>query len=225
LLEKGLRLAVLILGVIGVRKLIRSEQRSLGVMLACGLIGLFLLSYFGAFIPALAAWQPLRFKIPCDLFLIVGAAYAIGRQLKSRDVTKPWIISLLLGGAALTVALNLVQSESSGRLQLRSRLNSDSQRIIAWITREAPAEGRVLFEESGDETGFVHDGVYLSNFVALASGRQLIGGPTATILPSFIPADCSSATSAPCRTQSCDIILACTTSVPSPPFIPLRSNV
>jgi hypothetical protein len=56
-------------------------------------------------------------------------------------------------------------------------LNSDSQRIIEWITRQAPAEGRVLFEESGDETGFVHDGVYLSNFVALGSGRQLIGGP------------------------------------------------
>lgn len=176
-LEKGLRLAVLILGVIGVRKLIRSEQRSLGVILAWSLIGLFLLSYFGAFIPALGAWQPLRFKIPCDLFLIVGAAYAIGRPLQSRDVTKPWIISLLLGGAALTFALNVAQSESSGRLQLRSQLNSDSQRIIEWITRQAPAEGRVLFEESGDETGFVHDGVYLSNFVALGSGRQLIGGP------------------------------------------------
>ncbi|HYA28491.1 MAG TPA: hypothetical protein VEI95_06700, partial [Acidobacteriota bacterium] len=32
-------------------------------------------------------------------------------------------------------------------------------------------------EESGDETGFVYDGMYLSSFVAHLTGRQLIGGP------------------------------------------------
>ncbi len=175
--EKGLRLALLILGVLGTRRLIRSDQRPLGIMLAYGLAGLFLLSYFGAFIPALKAWQPLRFKIPYDLFLVVGAAYAISRQLRRGDVTKPWLIPVLLGSAALTFAINLGQSEATGRLQLRSQLRPEIARIVEWIERETPVQGRVLFEESGDESGFVHDGMYLSTFIALSGGRQLIGGP------------------------------------------------
>jgi hypothetical protein len=35
----------------------------------------------------------------------------------------------------------------------------------------------VLFEESGDETGFVYEGVYLSSLLPRLTGRQLIGGP------------------------------------------------
>jgi len=35
----------------------------------------------------------------------------------------------------------------------------------------------VLFEESGDETGFVYGGAYLSSFLPHRTGRQLIGGP------------------------------------------------
>ena len=48
---------------------------------------------------------------------------------------------------------------------------------MEWIKNETPAEGRVLFEESGDETGFVHDGAYLSSFIPHWTGRELIGGP------------------------------------------------
>jgi len=176
-LEKGLRLVLLILGVLGTRRLIRSDHRSLGIMLASGLTGLFLLSYFGAFIPALKAWQPLRFKIPYDLFLVIGAAYAISRQVQRGDVTRPRLIPLLLSGAALTFAINLAQSESTGRLQLRSQLRPEIAGIVEWIDRETPPEGRILFEESGDETGFVHDGMYLSSFLPYLTGRQIIGGP------------------------------------------------
>ncbi len=176
-LEKGLRLVLLILGLLGTRRLIRSDHRSLGIMLASGLTGLFLLSYFGAFIPVLKAWQPLRFKIPYDLFLVIGAAYAISRQVQRGDVTTPRLIPLLLSGAALTFAINLAQSESTGRLRLRSQLRPEIAAIVEWIKRETPPEGRVLFEESGDETGFVHDGMYLSSFLPHLTGRQIIGGP------------------------------------------------
>jgi hypothetical protein len=176
-LEKGLRLVLLILGLLGLRHLIRGEQRALGIMLAWSLVGLFLLTYFGAFIPFVKAWQPLRFKIPFDLFLIIAAAYAVARQLARNDVTKSPMMPLLLGAGALAFGVNLAQTESAGRMRLRTQLHPDLVRAIEWIERETPTEGRILFEESGDETGFVHDGVYLSNFVAAASGRQLIGGP------------------------------------------------
>ena len=59
------------------------------------------------------------------------------------------------------------------RTQLRPELNA----IVEWIKKETPAEARVLFEESGDETGFVYDGMYLSSFIPHWTGRELIGGP------------------------------------------------
>jgi hypothetical protein len=40
-----------------------------------------------------------------------------------------------------------------------------------------PAYARILFEDSGDESGFAYDGVYLSALAAHMTGRQLIGGP------------------------------------------------
>ncbi|HYA29670.1 MAG TPA: hypothetical protein VEI95_12690, partial [Acidobacteriota bacterium] len=62
--EKGFRLGLLILGMLGIRRLIDSDKRAVGIMLATGATFLFLLTYFGAFIPTLKAWQPLRFKVP-----------------------------------------------------------------------------------------------------------------------------------------------------------------
>jgi hypothetical protein len=56
-------------------------------------------------------------------------------------------------------------------------MNPELNRIAEWIKRAAPSDGRVLFEESGDETGFVYDGVYLSSFLPHLTGRQVIGGP------------------------------------------------
>jgi hypothetical protein len=48
---------------------------------------------------------------------------------------------------------------------------------VEWINKETPTEARVLFEESGDETGFIYDGIYLSSFIPHWTGRELIGGP------------------------------------------------
>jgi hypothetical protein len=175
--EKGLRLALLILGVLGTRKLIQSEQRALGIMLAGAISVLFLVAYFGAFVPSVKAWQPLRFKVPYDLFLSIGAAYAISHWLSGRSGEfwrfVPWLLSIAL----CAFAVNLVQTESNGKLQLRTQPIPEIAAVIDWIERETPAEARVLFEESGDETGFVYDGMYLSSFVPHRSGRQLIGGP------------------------------------------------
>ena len=175
-IEKGFRLALLILGVFGTWKLIQSEKRALGLMLAVALITLFLISYFGALIPFVKPWQPLRFKVPFDLFLAVGAAYAVNRWLMHRAAAAPLVPIVLICGS-LAFLINLVQTESTGRLKIRSRLIPKLQEIVDWIGKETPADARVLFEESGDETGFVYDRVYLSSLVPYLTGRQLIGGP------------------------------------------------
>ena len=77
LTEKGFRLALLDWACSEPLQLIyEANKRSLAVMLgARGWLSFFVLTYFGAFMPWLEAWQPLRFKVAFDLFLVIGAAY------------------------------------------------------------------------------------------------------------------------------------------------------
>lgn len=176
--EKGFRLTILVMGSLAALKLIRSEHRPLGIMLSGALIVLFSLAYFGSMIPWVKGWQPLRFKIPLDLFLVLASAYVIALWLRSRSAApSSSLVPLLLLGGAVAFLFNLVQTESQGKMILRTRLAPELSAVREWISKETPPAARVLFEESGDETGFVYNGVYLSSFVPHWTGRELIGGP------------------------------------------------
>jgi hypothetical protein len=146
-------------------------------MLASALTVLFLVAYFGAWLPAVKPWQPLRFKVPFDLFLVIGAAFCAARWLAAPAAARSRLTPLLLAGGLIAFVVNLAQTESTGKLQLRSNMMPQLEAIANWIARETPSDARVLFEESGDETGFVYDGVYLSSLLPHRTGRQLIGGP------------------------------------------------
>ena len=175
--EKGFRLVLLVLGTLGIRKLTARDRRAIGVMLASAAIVLFLLTYFGALAPFMKAWQPLRFKVPLDLFLALGAAYGATAWLTAPRALRPRLVPALLGCGLVTFVINLAQTELTGRLQLRSRFIPELSAIVEWVKRETPSDARLLFEESGDETGFVYDRAYLSSFIPYLTGRQLIGGP------------------------------------------------
>ena len=82
---------LLLLGSWGTWKLVRGENRTVGVVLASTWIVLFILAYFGSLIPFVKNWQPLRFKVPLDLFLTLAASYIVAhglawRYLKSRSL-------------------------------------------------------------------------------------------------------------------------------------------
>ena len=175
--EKGFRLLLLVLGAWGIRKLISSDKRDLGIVLASALIILFLIAYFGALVPFVKAWQPLRFKVPFDLLLAISASYTVSAWLSSPKPSRSPLVPILAGLGLVTFLFNLAQTESTGRLQLRSRFIPELIAVIEWIGRETPGNARVLFEESGDESGFVYDRTYLSSFLPYLTGRQLIGGP------------------------------------------------
>jgi len=176
-IEKGFRLALLILGGFGFKRLIYNDNRALGISLTTGLCVLFLLTYYGALIPAVAAWQPLRFKVPLNLYLVVGAAYYINEWLSGREKIRFQLVPAMIVMGGLALAINIAQTESMGRLRLRTRMLPEITTIVDWVRRETPPDARLLFEESGDETGFIYDGMYLSSFLPHLTGRQLIGGP------------------------------------------------
>jgi hypothetical protein len=178
--EKGVRLMLLILGTTGTVKLLRRGDKNLGILLLTGLIGLFMITYFSFLIPALQAWQPMRFKVPFDLFLAIATAYALADWLMANSAASrfySYIVPSLLLAASVTFLINLVHTESQGKLRLRTLIRPEIAEIARWVQQNTPDEARVLFEESGDETGFVYDGMYLSSFIPHWSGRALIGGP------------------------------------------------
>ena len=175
-MEKGLRLMLLVLGTAGTWSLVRSRQHSIGVMLASTALVLFAVTYFGALSSIVTAWQPLRFKVPLDLILVLGASYYASLSFARNRSFPPFVGTLAVLGL-VTFLLNIAQTESTGRFQLRSIFRPELTAIVDWINRETPANARLLFEESGDETGFVYDRTYLSSFIPYLTGRQLIGGP------------------------------------------------
>ena len=175
--EKGFRIALLFLGVIGVRSLLRSPYRSLGLILTTALVFLFFLTYFGAFLPLVRSWQPLRFKVPLDLFLVPAAAYALAQGFDSRGAARTRKAPVIALCGLLAFLINLAQTESAGKLRPRAGLNSEMMALSEWVKRETSENARVLFEESGDETGFVYGGTYLSSFLPHQTSRQVIGGP------------------------------------------------
>jgi hypothetical protein len=176
--EKGFRLMLLLLGSWGTWKLLRSENRTVGVILASTCIVLFLLAYFGSLIPLVKSWQPLRFKVPFDLFLALAAAYILADGLARRSLSpRSYVLPSIVAYGLLAFLFNLFATETRAKMLLRTGLRPELTAIVEWIEKETPAEARVLFEESGDETGFVYDGTYLSSFIPHRTARQLIGGP------------------------------------------------
>jgi hypothetical protein len=176
--EKGFRLMLLCLGLCGTWKLVRSENREAGVLLAATWFVLFLLVYFGSLIPFVKSWQPLRFKVPLDLFFALAASYIMAHGLTQRSLTpRSYVLRAIAACGLLAFLFNLFETETRGKMLLRTRLRPELTAIVEWIGKSTPAEARVLFEESGDETGFVYDGTYLSSFIPQRANRQLIGGP------------------------------------------------
>lgn len=176
--EKGLRWTLLILGWMGVAKLLRDGRKDLALVIGIAAGTLFAVAYFGSFIPILKGWQPLRFKVGYDLYLVLAASYLISTWKSSRaEGSGQILIPILLLGGGMAFFVNLAQTESTKSMTLRTELSPEVKAIVEWIRTETPTEGRLLFEESGDETGFVYDGMYLSAFIPYWTGRQLIGGP------------------------------------------------
>ncbi len=176
--EKGFRLMLLLLGSWGTWKLVRSENRTVGVMLASASLVLFLLAYLGSLIPFMKSWQPLRFKVPLDLFLALAASYIVAHGLaRGSLMSRPFLMPTVAACGVLAFLFNLFATETRGTMLLRTEIRPELNAIVEWIKRETPAEGRLLFEESGDETGFVYDGMYLSSFIPYWTHRELIGGP------------------------------------------------
>jgi hypothetical protein len=151
-----------------------------GVALAFGTAVLVLFSYFGSQVPFLSNWQPLRFKVAYDFIFVLSAAHFIAAyesSWRSGGQRSLVLFRIAVICGVLAFSINLLQTESKKGMRLRTQAPLEIDAVLKWIRNEAPPNGRILFEESGDETRFFYTGIYLSSFIPEWTGRHLIGGP------------------------------------------------
>jgi hypothetical protein len=164
------------LGTAGLVRLARAGRGRLAATLATLVGSLFVMTYFGSLDERVQLLQPLRFKLPLDLALALCIAVAwedvaaLSRRARSAAAAA-------LGVGLIAAAVGIAHTESTGRMRLHSELLPPIAALVDFLRETAPHEGRILFEESGDESGFVYGGVYLSSFLPGWTGHQLIGGP------------------------------------------------
>ena len=107
--EKGLRLMLLLLGVVGDVEARAGENRRRGVLLAGTWFVLFLLSTLVPLIPFLKSWQPLRFKVPLDLLLALAASYSVAHHVLARRSLTPrsYVLPIVAACGLLAFVVNL----------------------------------------------------------------------------------------------------------------------
>ena len=180
--EKVLRSALLLVGGGGLVQLLRA-RRAEGIVLLAWIGPLLWLAYFGSATETFRGWQCLRFKIPVYAALALCAARALAaRGAPGTAGLGRGLAAGLLGAGLVGFAANLAATEARGELRMHARPRAPVPELVEWLRTSAPRAGRLLFEESGDETGFFWGGTYLSALLPFWTGHQLIGGPANNVI-------------------------------------------
>lgn len=168
---KGLVLFILAFSSLGLFRLKR-EGSGLFLPLGIGALFLFFFSYFGSFLEATAVFQPLRYKLPMVLLLAAPAAIALAddRYRKAKVA-----LTVLLIVSLAPMAIREFGDEKP--YKIKAVYDAPLLKVSDWIRENPRRGGRVLIEDSGDETGHQYYGVYFPALLGDLTGREFIGGP------------------------------------------------
>jgi hypothetical protein len=178
---KHIRLVILILGIFGAVDLRRKKSYDELLPLFCGSIFLFGLSYFGSLASFTASLQPLRFKHAFDvMWLILGGygARALTHYLIERIGKKTFRMALLLLVLTLVpVYYPVVANEIKSPVRLENVPTDYSLGVIQWINQNTNRQGRILFEDVGEEEKAIVFNKPVAATLPLFAKREYVGGP------------------------------------------------
>jgi hypothetical protein len=177
--EKGFRIMLLVAGIAGIGILFKNREKDLSMVFMSVIIVFILITYFGSLVPQLRGFQLLRFKAFLNIALLYAAACCLITAFSRHraDTSKRFVMIIAVFGIT-TFLFNLYQTESAKAMKLRTVYSQDMKGIFEWIKNNTTPDARILFEESGDETGHMYDGMYFSSLIAHQAERQLVGGPS-----------------------------------------------
>ena len=193
--NQNIELLLLVFGLLGLYLWRQRKEHFKYIPLGGAVIFLLFLSYFGSLFNLTADLQPMRFKMPLHLFLVVPAAYGIWWSITTiKDsyarrellmVTSLLLIMLIPLFAGKIYAVAFAFRAKPYRPFITS-MHPGNKTLIKWITDQTTKEGRILIEDSGflDKQGrnqsvWGHQ-FYLTHFPALLpyyTEREFIGGP------------------------------------------------
>lgn len=137
---------------------------------AIGAAFLLLLAYGGSFVAFTRQFEPMRFKGPLNLFLLLPASYFL---LYSR-------LRILTAGMSMIVLISLaptLHAEIEHPRSIVSSLNDPMKRLVSWIKQETSSDARIMIEESAYESGNQYYDTFLIALLPKLTQREFIGGP------------------------------------------------
>lgn len=192
--NQNIELLLLVFGLLGLYLWRQRKEHFKYIPLGGTVTFLLFLSYFGSVLTLTADFQPMRFTIPLNSFLVAPAAFGIWWSItiiKDNYAKKDAliVISLILimliplfAGKIYNIAF---RTKSYGKA-FNTSMHQGNKALTKWIIENTAREGRILIEDSGflDTQGrkqsvWGHQ-FYNTHFPALLpyyTGREFIGGP------------------------------------------------
>lgn len=167
--KKIFALYILIFGIIGFHEW-KKEERDIFYPVLAGVLFLFFLTYFGSFLNFTADLQPYRYKLPMNLLLLLPASVVIRRFVMKKTIV---VLSIVL----LISIAPMIKAEIKKPFKIKSTYDPPLESLASWIRNETTNKGRILIEDSGDETDHQYYNIYFPALLPYLTGREFIGGP------------------------------------------------
>ncbi len=176
---------LLAVGVVGLVALWRRGDRNKAAFIGASACGLWLYSYYGAFLPGGDTLNPTRYFPVAQLLLAAAAGIALGRMNSSETGEKSTAKAKKVAFIAIPVLCLIGMAYATNRLiPIESLLNFPVDRNVTDLEdriKELPGGARIMIEDSGvmdaDGGGQVYGKSQILSHFGLETGKEFIGGP------------------------------------------------
>lgn len=162
----------------------------------CTIAFLFLLAYYGSFIPFTRTLTPLRFVIMMNVFLVLPASTALcclyNRLTLNRSVwMRPVLAACAISILALFVARPYYHLFVKDSFKFLTQMPRELEQLIGYIKTATTTEARILIENSDFESDHQYGSGHFPHILPHLTGREYIGNdcaynPTRDSVVSFI---------------------------------------
>lgn len=165
---------------------------------ACGftIAFLFLLAYYGSFIPFTRTLTPLRFVIMMNVFLILPASTALCCVFKRLTLNRSVRMRTVLAACAMSILILFIARPYyhlfvKDSFKFLTQMPVDLEKLIGYIKTATTNEARILIENSDFESNHQYGRGHFPHILPHLTGREYIGNdcaynPTKDSVVSFL---------------------------------------
>jgi len=173
---------LLLFGLVGFYLWIKEKKDKVFLFFLLGTLFLFVIGYYGSHTNFFAKFQPQRFLIPLNIFLIIPASrgihYFLEKLFQGKSVKfKLFAFSLAFVALVHPVAKPLKTIYKYKIYLLSSTIPQPINNLLNWIRNHTSQEARILIEDSAFDSGHQYYGTHLPALFPHYVQREYICGP------------------------------------------------